>query len=758
MIPNELIELNQWVTWRRDEVNGKVPYRADLLGKASVTDNKTWSSYPKTINAVEMARGGLDGIGFVLSHEDPYICIDLDDTGGDIELLAKQQHIAKVLNSYTELSPSGKGVHIWIKGKISGGRRLRGIEIYPHERYVTVTGNRLNEFPRTIEWRQKEVEDLLELMGDASTPNETLDCPQVMTDDEILVMAAGAVNANKFNMLQSGDWQTLYPSQSEADQAYIDIIAFYTQNRAQIIRIFHSSPLGQRDKAKRNDYVTKLINKGFDKITPPVNLDAIRAKLDYELNTPVEDIIEDIQEQVSRPVFECSYPLPNGLLNEIAKYIYESAPRPVIEIALAAAISFMSGLCGRSYNVSGTGLNQYVVLLAETGRGKDAMLNGIDRLFDAIESNGIQSIKDYQFPDMIASPQALRKFFNTTVPCGLSIFGEIGLQFQAWTSQRASPNDIAMRRMLLDLYNKSGRGQSLKEAIYSDKDKNASSVQSPAFSFLGETNPRSFYENITSDSVSEGLLSRLLTIEYDGDRKYKQDVFNIAPPQHLVNHLSALAAHVVMLNGGNQVVDIPLTPEAKRLNKLYDQHTTDLINKGKNDGLIELWNRADLKSLKLAALYAISKNYIDPVIDEEAYLWATAFVDQTISTFKSKIELGVYNDAADEDERREYVLRVFKRIHLAKVTEWKNATVSKEMVKDCVVPYKFIVTSLSNLKALKDKDGLTTPTVKKILAELVEMNTIVPVSKADMLQRYDTSQQGYIVVDSHLIRKWKADK
>jgi len=53
-------------------------------------------------------------------------------------------------------------------------------------------------------------------------------------------------------------------------------------------------------------------------------------------------------------------------LGEIAHFIYNAAPRQVEEVAIAGAIGLLSGICGRSYNVSGTGLNQYILLLAKT--------------------------------------------------------------------------------------------------------------------------------------------------------------------------------------------------------------------------------------------------------------------------------------------------------------------------------------------------------------------------------------------------------
>src|SRR5690349_18475173 len=104
---------------------------------------------------------------------------------------------------------------------------------------------------------------------------------------------------------------------------------------------------------------------------------------------------------------------PPGLLGQIASYVYDQAPRPVVEIAVAAAIALMSAVCGRSYNVSGTGINTYLLVLARTGTGKEAMASGIDRLITAV-TRGVPAAAEFIGPAEISSPQALTKYMANT--------------------------------------------------------------------------------------------------------------------------------------------------------------------------------------------------------------------------------------------------------------------------------------------------------------------------------------------------------
>jgi putative DNA primase/helicase len=157
-VPPELLEYKQWVLWRRAEVNGrmtKVPI-SPWSGKAAACNQpQTWSRYRHVRYALH--RFPCDGIGFVFTDADPFCGIDLDHcraVTGTIGLEALD--MIRRFASYTELSPSGTGAHILIKGKLYGpGHRTGNIEIYDSGRYFTVTGKHLSGTPFAIHNRQE---------------------------------------------------------------------------------------------------------------------------------------------------------------------------------------------------------------------------------------------------------------------------------------------------------------------------------------------------------------------------------------------------------------------------------------------------------------------------------------------------------------------------------------------------------------------------------------------------------------------------
>jgi putative DNA primase/helicase len=143
-IPDELRRRVQWVNWRyarQGEKWTKHPYNPRTERKASSTDSMTWSRFETVFDAY--TGGGYDGVGFTFSSGDPYTGVDLDgvrdpESG---ELAAWAADIVRELDSYTELSPSGKGLHVIVKGKVPKALKLPRIEMYSTERFFTMTGH-----------------------------------------------------------------------------------------------------------------------------------------------------------------------------------------------------------------------------------------------------------------------------------------------------------------------------------------------------------------------------------------------------------------------------------------------------------------------------------------------------------------------------------------------------------------------------------------------------------------------------------------
>jgi hypothetical protein len=501
-----------------------------------------------------------------------------------------------------------------------------------------------------------------------------------------------AANGDKFRDLFEGNWDRYYSSQSEADFALIDIIAFYTQNRDQIARIFRSSGLGQRDKAKRDDYVTAMTNRAFDRQLPEVDVESLqslgsRIRRNAEPRTASERRSVRIagvriDQRTARlssfrrrkrgggrtsrpylcdtgqgsrpggrqyaqdvvPVNGSSIIFPPGLVGAIAEFIYAAAPRPVPEIALVGAIGLIAGIVGRAYNISGAGLNQYVLALAPTGTGKEAINSGVMKLVTAVRGDGVSgapSIMDFIGPGDTRSDAALIKWLAKH-PCFVSIQGEWGMRLKKMAAPNANANEIGVRGALMDLWGKSGHGNVLNPLAYSDKEKNTASVTSPSFTLIGESTPERFYEALDETLIADGLLPRFLTIEYNGKRPQNNEASAHAVPSFaLIDMMRSIVAHVQAVQASNNVVNVELNDQAIRLMKDFDRYADSQIN-GANSRETNrhMWNRAHLKALKLAAIVAVGLNPHYPVVDLDCAQWATDLVVRDITNILDRFESG----------------------------------------------------------------------------------------------------------------------
>jgi len=231
----------------------KLPINPDSGEPASCADPSTWGTYEQAVERFK--RGGVDGIGFQLGAD--YVGVDLDKCRNPETAAVKPwaQKIIRQLCSLTEISPSGTGIHIWVKGVLpKSGRRKGRIEIYDSSRYFTVTGRHLQGTPDTINERRAELLALHARLftnknGKSKASAGTRSAGPVgpsssMSDSELIDRAMSAKNGEKFSRFWAGNWGADYASQSEADLALCCMLAFWTQrDSGRIDKLFRQSGL-----------------------------------------------------------------------------------------------------------------------------------------------------------------------------------------------------------------------------------------------------------------------------------------------------------------------------------------------------------------------------------------------------------------------------------------------------------------------------------------------------------------------------------
>lgn len=250
MIPNELKNLKQWVCWQgTPTINGKMkkmPINALTGGNAQSNNPDTWCDYDTAVR--ESAK--YSGIGFMFANG--YFGVDIDDVEEEIEY-HKQGEMDNIvsefiysLESYAEYSQSGKGIHIICKGSLpTGGRRKGNVEMYQDGRFFIMTGNVASEYT--------EIKDCTDAIKPLHAKYIGVNSPQGhhrhevnldLDENEIINLATQSKQGQAFSMLYNGAWEGLYTSQSDADMAFCNMLAFWCgRDAGKMDSIFRKSAL-----------------------------------------------------------------------------------------------------------------------------------------------------------------------------------------------------------------------------------------------------------------------------------------------------------------------------------------------------------------------------------------------------------------------------------------------------------------------------------------------------------------------------------
>lgn len=296
-IPEAMQEDKRWILWELtpDKAGNmtKTPYRAaDHKNRGGVHEQQHWADFQTAVNAAKFYNCGigydLGGYNNINSPTCGVIVLDLDHvldpTTKEIIFPAAKEFfdVAKDLGAYIEISQSGEGLHIFGIGSKIGdkckayfteakGKGTPGIECYDSSRFIAMTGNlypgiEKNEDLVDIQTLVDKTEEFVRQYHNtntdpATTPGKKRLPPVDLTDPDILEKAAQSKNGAKFTALYYNGDVSGYPSQSEADLALCELLAFWTNgDPGRIENLFSGSALARGKWNQREDYRQRTIN------------------------------------------------------------------------------------------------------------------------------------------------------------------------------------------------------------------------------------------------------------------------------------------------------------------------------------------------------------------------------------------------------------------------------------------------------------------------------------------------------------------
>jgi hypothetical protein len=354
-------------------VNGK-------LIKSGVNHKWAYLTF-EVAEAMALKYGG--NIGFCLTEEDDYVCIDLDTFKVGIptdHAKVKLHHeiyeaFTVGTQTYSELSISGKNTHIWIKAKLDStlkpkfknkdGIIVGDIDILVKDAWVICTGNTLNTGNFIAEDNATIVKLLSHAINNRQQNNPmALDEVEAVESDEAIKakLLVNDFHKQLWEHIPTPKWtHKSFPSQSEADLTLVIALAKLTLSNSQVIRLFRESGLGQREKAYREDYVNRTIANARGFI-------AKEAEEYAGLDRFIENLIaQQIQDQAEVQQTQALVAPPLVLINQSTPQFISTSMDERIARTLARTTS--NWLIKHQI-----GMNDVVVVFGASGTGKSFLV------------------------------------------------------------------------------------------------------------------------------------------------------------------------------------------------------------------------------------------------------------------------------------------------------------------------------------------------------------------------------------------------
>ena len=486
----------------------------------------------------------------------------------------------------------------------------------------------------------------------------------------------------------------------------------------------------------------------------PVDASGLLAKADIIAAQAQQQHREELQQQLHagatdaapQPAAQGALPFPPGFVGALAQFVYQSAPRPVPEVAVVAALGAIAGIAGREWSISGTGLNLYVVLVARSGIGKEAMHSGITKL---VRAAAVQcpDIRDVVETSDFASGPALIKGCVLR-PCFVNVAGEIGHKFVEMAEEKGGGPMRGYRKVLTDLYAKSGPGGMAGGISYSNQENNVSSVDGVAFSLIGETTPGKFYQSLTPAMMEDGLLSRFCVIEYTGDLAPRNRAHLAEPHPQLVDWFNGIYRQSILLRARNQFMPVQVMPDAQAMFEAFetecDNHT---IEAGDDEGQRQLWVRANLKVLRVSGLLAVGDNPHLPVVTAEMVQWAITLIRHGIAAFQRRLGAGEVGEGTDAGRRQKVLelCREFLQLPEEKMPSWLRC--GADMQRNGIVPYKYLQQRTQRLTVFEKHPLKHTKALELTLKTATMTGNLMEVKKDKLVELFGFHGQAFRVLD-----------
>ena len=274
----DLKSMSQWVGY----TSAKIPMNPHSGSAAATNNPETWGTAAEAWRA--KCRHSWAGIGYVFTIDAGVVGVDLDDCFDDENQLTDTAYqVVMALDSYTEVSPSGNGLHILACGQIPYSIKSPGFEMYNELRYFTVTGKHYKQVPASdlIEDRSESLNALFVTFGGEIEPGPIVTRatyqPTGVAETEVAAALAVIPPRGDYNT----DWLPILMAVHDAfpDERGIALIESWSPGyRGEVARKWKSFDRTARGGITIRSLFHRAIQYGYE---PPLQVKRSASKMTY---------------------------------------------------------------------------------------------------------------------------------------------------------------------------------------------------------------------------------------------------------------------------------------------------------------------------------------------------------------------------------------------------------------------------------------------------------------------------------------------
>ena len=631
----EIFKAKQWLMWMFDAGRKRC---ANVEGRwCGSTDDTQYVTYQEAVEAAD-GHPSAQGPAFVFTADDPWVGIDLDDCleNGQLKEWAAPI-VARFGKTYIEVSPSCCGLKIYARGAKPAGKQSAvqlqdgAIEVYDRGRFFAFTGVASYGAPEVVDCQQ-EIDWLYDTYFPKRQAVETqlreltiggdLLRRAIAYVDTVPTPAVGGRNGATFRLaghlfaLIGGDGEIL------GDDQVLELVMDWNARSAEPLDQKELMSCVRNAKTKGTPREPKVSSREVVDVSGVEQL--MRQMTAVDEVEPVQLPPAPLQQKIPLPAELLEVP---GMIGDFVRYCEDTCFLRQPALFLAAGICLQAVLAGRKVvDMFANRPNVYFLCLAESGTGKEHARAMVARVLSQI---GAAAHADLDNP---RSGSSLVRSLSSE-PARIAMIDEFGRFFRFNKNANAGFQQELVDHML-KLYSQ-GEG-SYSGAQFSDARQNIT-VDRPSLSLLATTVPESLLDNLSQQSLTDGLMSRLLVLWGEDDPADGPQNPNLAVPDSLRDHCRSwltFGGDLGGVPGANAEQQVEHTAEAERMARDIIANARKLPAATQAQKVLR--SRIAQNTCKLALCYACSRDASRPVVDVKAVQWGYAL---TMHVYQSITEL-----------------------------------------------------------------------------------------------------------------------